>query len=281
MVTCDPGIDDALALVLAAGLPGFGPAAVVAVAGNVPVGTGWRNAAGLAALLSLDVPVGLGGEDALDGTPITRGASSHGADGLGGLAFRLPVHKASPVDGGVLLRGDVVATGPLTELARAMLGGNPVDRVVWMGGSIGVAHDVDAVGAEFNAAADPPAVAEVLAAPAAVDIVPIEVTLQVTFGLDDLTPWRAGPPAAQLSADLVERRIAAGTIPGVTPLHDPVAVLAAAEPDLFRWEDHRLACRPDGSLVPDPDAAVVRVAVAVDADAARDRIVSVVSGHPG
>jgi purine nucleosidase len=274
VVTCDPGIDDAVAIVLASALPGFGPSAVVASAGNVRAGTGWRNAAGLTALLALDVPVGLGGDEALDGTPIGRGPSSHGADGLGGLALRLPIHQGAPVDGAPLVRGNVVATGPLTEVARAVRAGNPIDRVVWMGGSVSVAPGVAGVGAEFNGSADPLAVAEVLAAGPDVDVVPIEVTLQVVFGLDDLDPWRTGGPVARLCAELVERRIAAGPAARATPLHDPVAVLAAAEPALFRWQDHRVACRPDGSLVSDAAGAWARVAVAVDADAVRERVIS-------
>ena len=283
MVTCDPGIDDAVALVCAAGLPGFGPAAVVAAAGNVPAGTGWRNAVGIAGLLGLASPVGLGGEEALDGTPISRGPSSHGADGLGGLAFRLPAHRGAPPDGGPLVRGDVVSTGPLTEVARALRAGNPVGRVVWMGGSVDLVDGAAAIGGEFNAAADPLAVQEVLASRVALAVVPVEVTMQVTFGHEDLAPWRAGPPVARLCADLVDRRIAGGTGPGPTPLHDPVAVVAAADPDLFRWEDHRLGCRPGGALVLGPVGGVARIAVAVDASAVRDRIVSVVSrsGRPG
>lgn len=276
VVTCDPGIDDAVALAVAAGLPGFGPAAVIVGAGNVPAGTAWRNAVGMAALLGLDVPVGLGDESALDGRPITRGPSSHGGDGLGGLAYRLPAHRGAPPDAAPLVRGDVVATGPLTEVARALRAGNPVERVVWMGGSTPLADGVDPVGSEFNAAADPRAVDEV-ASGAELAVVPIEVTAQVTFGGDDIAPWRTGRPVAQLCADLVDRRIAGGTGQGPTRLHDTVAVVAAAHPELFRWEDARLRCRPDGTLVPDPRGNPARIAIAVDAVAVRRTVVSVVA----
>ncbi len=279
VVTCDPGIDDAVALAVAAGLTGFGPAAVVGGAGNVPAGTAWRNAVGIAALLGLDVPVGLGDERALDGRPITRGPSSHGGDGLGGLAYRLPAHRGAPPDAEPLVRGDVVATGPLTEVARALRAGNPVERVVWMGGSTPLADGLDPVGAEFNAAADPLAVDEVAASTAELAVVPIEVTAQVTFAVGDIAPWRTGPPVAQLCADLVDRRVAGGSGAGPTCLHDPVAVLAAAEPDLFRWADERIRCRPDGTLVPDPRGGAARIAIAVDAVAVRRAVISVVAGE--
>jgi inosine-uridine nucleoside N-ribohydrolase len=274
-VTCDPGIDDAVALAVAAGRPGLALAAVVASAGNVPAGTAWRNAVGMAALLGLDVPVGLGGETALDGTPITRGPSSHGADGLGGLAHRLPFHRGAPPEGAPLVRGDVLATGPLTEVARALRVGQPVDRVVWMGGSVAWARGVDAVGAEFNAGADPRAVDEVLAGTVPVRVIPVEVTMQVPFGDEDLAPWQAGSPVARLCADLVARRRGGG--PGPVLLHDPVAVVAALDPDLFRWEEHALRCLPDGSLIAAGDDARAQVAVALDVDAVRGMIVSAVA----
>ena len=279
-LTCDPGIDDAVALAVAAGMPGFELAAVIAGAGNVPAGTAWRNAVGLAALLRLDVPVAIGGEDALDGTAIMRGPSSHGADGLGGLAHRLPVHRGSPPDGAPLVRGDVFATGPLTEVARALRSGHRLDRVVWMGGSVACADGVDAIGGEFNAGADRLAVDEVLSAGVPVRVVPVEVTVQVPFDDNDLAVWRDGPPVARLCADLVARR--RGGERGPVMLHDAVAVVAATAPDLFRWEDHRLRCDPHGSLVEvdapsgDPPPPVA-VAVAVDAAAVRARIVATVS----
>jgi inosine-uridine nucleoside N-ribohydrolase len=277
-ITCDPGIDDAVALAVAAGEPEFAVAAIVAASGNVPAGTAWRNAVGLAALLGLRVPVGIGAEASLDGTPITRGPTSHGADGLGGLAMRLPVHQGAPADGAPLVRGDVVATGPLTEVARALRSGQPIERVVWMGGSVAWARGVDAVGVEFNASADPRAVDEVLAAAVPVRVVPVEVTMQVPFGDEDLAPWRAGSPIARLCADLVARRRGGGI--GPVLLHDPITIVAAVAPDLFAWEEHTLRCLPDGSLVAAGDGGRARVAVAVEAAAVRDRIVSVVS-HRG
>ncbi len=226
-LTCDPGIDDAVALVVAAGMPGIELAAVIASAGNVPAGTAWRNAVGLAALLGLDVPVAIGGEDALDGAAIIRRPSSHGADGLGGLAHRLPIHRGSPPDGAPLVRGDVLATGPLTEVARALRSGHRVDRVVWMGGSVACAAGVEAIGAEFNAGADRRAADEVLAAGVPMWVIPVEVTVQVPFDDDDLAPWRDGPAVARLCADLVARRRGGG--PGPVLLHDAVAVVAATD----------------------------------------------------
>jgi inosine-uridine nucleoside N-ribohydrolase len=281
-LTCDPGIDDAVALVVVAGRRGDADlAAVVAGAGNVPVPVAWRNAAGLAALLGLDVPLGAGSPRTVSGDAITRGPSSHGADGLGGLADRLPTVGDPPAADGALVRGDVIATGPLTDVARALRAGRPVAHVVWMGGSASGIEGAGTVGAEFNAAADPSAADEVLGSGVPVRVVPIEITAQVGFGADDVAEWRSGPLAARLCADLLDRR-RGGRWPVL--LHDPVAVVAAVEPDLFRWEDRVLRCRPDGVLAAGPERSArspCAVAVAVDAPAVRRRIVDAVAAVGG
>ena len=68
---------------------------------------------------------------------------------------------------------------------------------------------------------------------------------------------------------------------------DPVAVVAALEPDLFAWQHLPLRCsggdtHPRGTLVPDPHrGGPAHVAVAVDADAVRRRIVDAVLALPG
>lgn len=280
VLTCDPGVDDAVALAAAVGGDGIELAAVVAAGGNVPAPMAWRNAAGMAALLGLDVPVGMGSTNSLDGTRLGRGRSSHGRDGLAGLAGRLPASaptaEAAVAPAGGLVHGDVIATGPLTDVARALRSGGPVRRVVWMGGSASGVDGAGSVGHEFNAGADPAAVDEVLGSGCRVRVVPIEITVQVPFAAEDVARWRTGSAAARLCAGLVERR-GGGRWP--VQLHDPVAVVAAAEPDLFRWEERVLRCRPGGALAGAPHGSAsppVTVAVALDAPAVRERIVSAV-----
>ena len=286
MLTCDPGVDDAVALIVAASRADRPLRAVVAGAGNVAAPTAWRNAAGLVALLGLGVPVGVGARTATDGTPIHRGPSSHGPDGLAGTAHRLPVGGTPAIAGAPLVRGDVLATGPLTDVAGAVRAGHRVDRVVWMGGSVSDAprpSDADeqtgagtgtdpqvgaarrlappgstAAGtvAEFNAAADLAALDTVLASPVDVAIVPIEITGLVTIRPGDLDRWRTGSPVSRFCAELVTRRLVA---PRRTDrpfaLHDPVAVVAALEPDLFEWSPRRLAPAIADPQSAGPDAA--------------------------
>jgi inosine-uridine nucleoside N-ribohydrolase len=172
----------------------------------------------------------------------------------------------------------VVATGPLTSVARALRSGNPIDRVVWTGGSAALAGEAQGAPREFNAAADPRAVREVLTAGVGLAVVPIEVTSQVAFTAGDVTAWRSGPSAARLCAELIDRRVRGAPAGPATWLHDPLAVVAAAEPGLFRWEQHTVGCGPDGSIVPDPRGGPALIAVAVHAGAARRLVIDAVAG---
>ncbi len=344
VVTCDPGVDDAIALAVAAGRPDCDVRAVVAGAGNVDAATAWRNAAGLATLFGLDVPVALGSAVALDGAALApddrrgphgdeggRGGEGghgggrqvrggHGTDGLAGLSDRLPEVSGTPATAGTVVRGSVIALGPLTDVALALRAGLPLDRVVWMGGTIGWHHaGSDQPGTsgglrtatgpesrggsgpsggaatstgparladpapEFNASADVVAVDEVLAGGLDVSVVPRDVTGHVTLDAADLDRWDAGPVAARLCAAMVRARRRARS----PVLHDPVVVVAALEPDLFTWQLRPLRCcrgdgHPRGALLPDPECGgPARVAVAVDAPAARRRIVAAVLALPG
>lgn len=280
-VTCDPGIDDAVALALVAGRSDLAVDAVVAGAGNAPLPAAHRNAAGMAALVGLAVPVGRGSSRSLSGAPLARRPSPHGSDGLGGLADRLPGGARRQTPARVGAWQHVLATGPLTDVARARRRGHLVRGVVWMGGSVtGLGSSIDPLGGEFNAGADPQAADEVLGSGAAVRVVPVEVTAQVVLGAEHVAPWRSGPPGARLCAELVDRH-RRGRWP--VPLHDPVAVVAAVEPDLFRWRHGPLRCRPGGTLSdpgPDRGRPPASVAVGIDVPAVRRLVVDGVLGAP-
>jgi pyrimidine-specific ribonucleoside hydrolase len=297
VLTCDPGIDDAIALAVLAGRGDGGVQAIVAGAGNVDAPTAWRNSTGLAALFGLDVPVHLGSATARGGAPIHRSGHVHGTDGLAGLSDRLaarpnrlaarPDHEAGSPTTTLATWGNVLATGPLTDVALALRSHRSLDRLVWMGGALVpdalVPGAADIVGTiEFNAAADPVAVVEVLASPAVeVDIVPLDITRQVRLTAPDLTRWSTGPPPAQFCAALARTRL----VDDVMTPHDAVAAVAALDPDLFRWRrlhvrpspddlDPRGALRVDRSLDASPNA---RVAIDVDASAVTRTIVESVS----
>jgi purine nucleosidase/pyrimidine-specific ribonucleoside hydrolase len=278
----DPGIDDAIAWAVAAAHPACRAEAVVAGVGNVDARVAWRNAVGLADLVGWHVPVGMGAATALDGhRPPRADDPVHGPDGLGGSSGRLAQPQGEPPDGLPLVRGSVVATGPLTDVARAVRAGQPVEQVVWMGGSLDGRGNVSPT-AEFNAWADAGAADEVLASGLAVTVVPLDVTRQIRLLPVDIERWAAGPPVARFCADIGAYRMRHDG----APLHDPVAIIALVEPELFRWEHVAVRCETDGdrrgslmvTIASGPQGPTVRVATAVDAAAVHDRIVGLVLG---
>ena len=261
VVDCDPGLDDALVLLALAGLPELELTCVTAVAGNAPVELTARNAAFV-----------LEHTSALQGTPVFAGAPGvsaaaprHGTDGLGGLTGDAPA-AWSPGGVAALARSGatILATGPLTNVAAALGGADGRRRVVVMGGRLGGAR-------EFNFGFDPDAAARVLASGLAVTLVPIDITEQVAFAraeVDAIRRTAANPlVGALLDASLAR---AGGER---CPVHDAVALLVLAHPELMRTTRGHVAVLADGRvrLAEDP-AGPTEVVVEVDAVAVAGRL---------
>jgi purine nucleosidase len=189
LLDCDPGLDDALALLLAHGDPNIELVGVTTVGGNVGLPRTTRNALALREYLHFEkVPVAAGAGKPLSGE--TREASHvHGESGLGtavlpepalavderhAVDFIIETLRASP--GAIHL----VATGPLTNIALALRQEPAIARWVAsftiMGGSFTRGNATPA--AEFNIYADPQAAREVFAADWQVVMVGLDLTLQ-------------------------------------------------------------------------------------------------------
>lgn len=189
LLDCDPGLDDALALLLATRDPALELVAVTTVGGNVGLAETTRNALDLREYLGFDhVPVASGAAG-----PLVREAKNaaevHGAGGLGNLVLpgsTLPLDGTDAVD--LIIDtlksapGEIhlVATGPMTNVALAL---RKAPRLTeWaasftiMGGSFTRGNTTPA--AEFNIYADPEAAAEVFDAGWDVVMVGLDLTLQ-------------------------------------------------------------------------------------------------------
>jgi inosine-uridine nucleoside N-ribohydrolase len=263
LIDTDPGIDDALALLLAWGAPELSVRAITTVAGNVPVATATRNAVRLAALRRPASPLRLAQGAA---RPLARSLVTaeryHGDDGLGDLPD-WPDTPTPPAARAVDLivdamvgesPGALIALGPLTNLAEALaVDGNALarfERIVVMGGAVDVAGNVTST-AEFNIHVDPEAAARVLASGARLDFVPLDATRQAVLERARLLQALASTPApfAARVAAFSERGFqvdAARGTPGMV-LHDPLAVAVTFDPGLVAWEHVRLRVEPDGA----------------------------------
>ncbi|AAF09982.1 nucleoside hydrolase [Deinococcus radiodurans] len=249
----DPGLDDAVAWLLAFASPETQVLGVTAVHGNVPLQQGVRNTGVVLALAgerAAGVPYFAGADRPLlrEGMTATQ---VHGATGLPAAHLPEPVRgpeaehavdfiirtvRANP--GQITL----VASGPLTNVALAFRLAPDLPgllrEVVWMGGSTAQGNRTPA--AEFNALADPHAAHIVLHSPVPVRMVGLNVTMQCIATPERLEQLRAlGNRAGAVSAEMLEfyagvYRERYGLSGGA--LHDPLAVAAALSPELLTWQ---------------------------------------------
>ena len=284
LIDTDPGIDDALALLLAWSSPEIQVEAITTVAGNVPLHLANTNVLRLLALRRpTPRPVVAPGAASPLARALTTATRYHGEDGLGDLPDWPGVEPATASPDAVSVIVDaarrhgreltLVALGPLTNLALALkedaAAVGRVGRVVAMGGAVDVPGNVTPT-AEFNMHVDPEAAHRVLAAGLPLELVPLDATRQAVLpraGMRAALARSPGPLASRIQA-FSERafRIAHGDGSQGMALHDPLAVAVAVDPSLATWEAMRLAIGPDGETLRASGAPNCRVAKGVESD---------------
>jgi purine nucleosidase len=248
----DFGIDDSMALLVLAAHPDVELVAVGSVHGNTAAPQAAANATTVLDLAGLDdVPVAVGAERPLGRSREISGLV-HGSDGLGGRARppeRPPVTVPAAVQLVDAVRADpggctVVATGPLTNLALAVLLDPEVvelvDRVVVMGGTLRAPGNITPW-AEANIANDPEAADLVLGAGFPLTLVGLDVTMTAWLGPDEqaLIADHGGERARFIWSVLSHYLGFYESRHGrrACPLHDPTAAVLATDPHLARYLD--------------------------------------------
>nr|WP_236037842.1 nucleoside hydrolase [Ktedonobacter robiniae] len=215
ILDCDPGHDDAIALLLAAHHPQLELLAVTTVAGNQAVEKTSRNALKVCSLAGLHhIPVARGMEKPLVRAP-GFAADIHGETGLDGPDMPEPVMSLVRMHAvdlliDLLLRAEepitLVATGPLTNIATALERSPHIARnikaISIMGGAIGLGNVTPA--AEFNIWFDPEAAQKVFQCGRPITMVPLEVTHQALATKEIMRRLRSsGRRVANFAADLL------------------------------------------------------------------------------
>lgn len=299
IIDTDPGIDDAMAIFYAAAHPAIELIGLTTVFGNVPVATATRNALRLAAMTGRRIPVAEGAARPLVQPTPPHPDFVHGAGGLGDIAPVAPPARPDPRPAAQFLAeaaaaspGEVTicAVGPLTNLAQAMalhpgIIGN-VARVVVMGGALECPGNVNPQ-AEANIWNDPHAAAAVLAAPWQVTLVGLDITERVNCAPADFAALaRAAPVIGGFLNDAVQfylrfHRQRHG-LDGCH-MHDPTAVIAITDPDLFVTRTAPVEVTLEGAaagrtrLAPGSGLPGVRVCLDGDLDAIRRRFLAVMA----
>jgi inosine-uridine nucleoside N-ribohydrolase len=259
VVDCDPGHDDAVALMLAhqcAEVVG-----ITTVSGNATLENTTRNALNIVELIGADTPVHSGAARPLVREPVHAGRV-HGDSGLGGVVLDPPqIEVASNEASEYLLAITrevedlwIVAVGPLTNLALAIQQdpgfASRVAGVSIMGGSADVGN-VTRV-AEFNIWADPEAADVVFRSGANLKMCGLNLTHQLKTDDDLIEQLRASDkPVPNLAAKLFEfmhGRMAELVGERRSALHDPCAVLALTHADLLTFEERAVDVETTGTL---------------------------------
>jgi len=244
---CDPGHDDAIALLLALASPEVDLVGVSTVHGNQTLEKTTVNALKLLEFVGrTDVPVAVGADRPLRREPFVA-EYVHGESGMDGPA--LPVPTTEPVAehavdfiARVVRESDepvtLVPTGPLTNiglfLARHPEVAARVERIVLMGGAIGEGNVTPA--AEFNIWADPEAADRVFSSRLDVTMVGLDVTHRAIFGPGPTARLQAAGRVGAMVAELLDfydrfHREAYGW--DGSPIHDAVAMAHAFRPGIL------------------------------------------------
>lgn len=289
ILDCDPGHDDAIAILLAAHHPDIDLLAITTVAGNQSLDKTTHNALKVCSLANIrNVPVARGMDRPLV-RPARHAANIHGESGMDGPNIPEPDIEPVPQQAVDLLidllmnsDGDItiVPTGPLTNIATAIRREpailSRIKAISLMGGAIGLGNRTPA--AEFNIWADPEAAAIVFDCGRPLTMSPLEVTHQALATGEVLERLRsANRPVASFAVDLLTffgdtyRNVFGFPAP---PVHDPCAVAAVIEPDILsahtihveietegEWTSGRTVCDVYGVLGKEPN---VRVGYALD-----------------
>ena len=247
ILDCDPGHDDAVAILLAAGSPQLDLLGITVIAGNQSLEKTVRNACRVVQWIGADVPVYAGCDRPMV-RPQIIAKDIHGESGLDGPVFP-PLAKSPEEEHAVpwlirtLLESDgditVVTTGPMTNLAMALRLqpkiADKIRRIVLMGGAYANGNVTPA--AEFNIIADAEAAHVCFTASRPVTMVGLDVTRKVLCTPEIVRRMAAsGTCASRLFVDLMRhfcrtQKEVFGWPGG--PLHDPVTIASLLDPALL------------------------------------------------
>ena len=265
IIDTDPGLDDAVAILLALASPELDVLAITAVAGNVPLGLTQTNARKVCELAGrADMAVHAGCDRPLRHDLVTA-EHVHGKTGLDGVALPEPTMPLSPEHGvDAILRilaqepeGTVTLCplGPLTNIATALARAPEVlrraKRIVLMGGAYFEVGNITPA-AEFNIYVDPEAARDVFACGVPITVLPLDVTHKALITAERHAAFeamgnRVGPVVASWTS-FFERYDKEKYGSAGAPLHDPCVIAWLLAPEIFTGREINVEIEVDSPL---------------------------------
>ncbi len=241
VIDTDPGVDDAIAILMGLAAPEVEVVGLTTVGGNVPRARTTRNAlALLQAAGHAEIPVAKGASRPLRGK-FKYAPQFHGP---GGLSLRLPEPVNTPLEQGAVAflydqltkePGDLalVALGPLTNVAQ-LLWERPyaleqAKNIVVMGGAVNAPGNVTSH-AEFNTYCDPVAAEIIFASRLPVTLVDLAACRQVGITREQALGLHSSDPLGQLTLDLLQGWFKKEPSRQRFEFYDPLAMAVALEP---------------------------------------------------
>ncbi|ALR75965.1 pyrimidine-specific ribonucleoside hydrolase RihA [[Enterobacter] lignolyticus] len=262
IIDCDPGHDDAIAIVLALASPELSVKAITSSAGNQTPEKTLRNVLRMLTLLNRsDIPVAGGAVKPLMRELIIAD-NVHGESGLDGPALPEPGFAPQPCTAVELMAKTLrespepvtlVSTGPQTNVAL-LLNSHPelhsnIARIVIMGGAMTLGNWTPA--AEFNIFVDPEAAEIVFQSGIPVVMAGLDVTHKAQIHAEDIERFRAiGNPTATIVAELLDffmeyhKQEKWGFVGA--PLHDPCTIAWLLKPEIFTTVDRWVGVETQG-----------------------------------
>lgn len=259
IMDCDPGLDDAIAILLTLAHPeSFNLLGITTVAGNGPVKQTQENARRICELAGRpDMKIFAGCPRPIFTKPSSdsnyTGADIHGETGLGGCKLPPPtmalqtLHAVSFIRQALLESKEkvtIAASGPLTNIACALIMEpslkDKIEKIVLMGGVIGLGNITPS--AEYNFYCDPHAASVVFKSGIPLVMIGLDVTRQTQTSETWLEMIEAmGTPVSQAVVDMLSyyHRPDALLEPGVSGgvLHDPNIIAYLLKPDLYKGRE--------------------------------------------
>ncbi|MBE6012549.1 nucleoside hydrolase [Anaeropeptidivorans aminofermentans] len=253
IIDTDPGIDDAVALMVAFTLEELDIKAVITVAGNVGIEKVTANARTVLSTLGVKSKIYKGARRPLLGKEVIEAPEAHGVSGLG--AYSIPAEKFHPLEAESGLEAykrilseaeepvTIIAVGPLTNIA-ILLSAYPelkskIKQISVMGGGLYTGNHTPA--AEFNILADPEAAEIVYGSGIPIIMAGLDVTHQANIYAHHVEEIRAvGTPVSDMIATILSFYFDNFDGPEkatkCVSMHDTVSVLAVVYPELFEGE---------------------------------------------
>lgn len=245
IIDTDPGVDDAIAILMALACPKLEILGLTSVGGNVSLSWATRNALSLLEYAErTEIPVAKGASRPRRG----KFPYAHYFHGATGLTRRLPKPRTRPVQTSAVdflyrrleqYPGQIalVALGPLTNLARLErrhpLSLQKLASLVVMGGAVNTPGNVTPY-AEFNFFSDPVAAQEVMSTNVPLTLIDLGACRQVSVTRGEAENLKCGQPLGRLVVELLHNWFEHDAARERFEFYDPLTLAAAIDADILQ-----------------------------------------------